>query len=214
MKKFYIERINIYGNYITEEKVIRNSLIIDEGDALNKILLNKSINEVKSKNIFKSVRSKTLDGTKEKMKLVEIEVEEKPTGEIFAGAGTGTSGSSFSFGIKENNYLGKGIKLDTDFTISDETSSGSISIFNPNYKNSDRTIKTKIERSVTDLMSASGYETDKTGFSIGTSYEQLKDLYFSPSISNYYESIDTSATASAQKKKQAGDFLNQVFLMV
>tara|TARA_B100000029_G_scaffold511096_1_gene604161 strand:- start:6149 stop:8380 length:2232 start_codon:yes stop_codon:yes gene_type:complete len=210
-EKFYIERINIYGNYITEEKVIRNSLIIDEGDALNKILLNKSINEVKSKNIFKSVRSKTLDGTKEKMKLVEIEVEEKPTGEIFAGAGTGTSGSSFSFGIKENNYLGKGIKLDTDFTISDETSSGSISIFNPNYKNSDRTIKTKIERSVTDLMSASGYETDKTGFSIGTSYEQLKDLYFSPSISNYYESIDTSAAASAQKKKQAGDFFESSF---
>ena len=210
-EKFYIERINIYGNYITEEKVIRNSLIIDEGDALNKILLNKSINEVKSKNIFKSVRSKTLDGTKEKMKLVEIEVEEKPTGEIFAGAGTGTSGSSFSFGIKENNYLGKGIKLDTDFTISDETSSGSISIFNPNYKNSDRTIKTKIERSVTDLMSASGYETDKTGFSIGTSYEQFKDLYFSPSISNYYESIDTSAAASAQKKKQAGDFFESSF---
>ena len=210
-EKFYIERINIYGNYITEEKVIRNSLIIDEGDALNKILLNKSINEVKSKNIFKSVRSKTLDGTKEKMKLIEIEVEEKPTGEIFAGAGTGTSGSSFSFGIKENNYLGKGIKLDTDFTISEETSSGSISIFNPNYKNSDRTIKTKIERSVTDLMSASGYETDKTGFSIGTSYEQLKDLYFSPSISNYYESIDTSAAASAQKKKQAGDFFESSF---
>ncbi len=210
-EKFYIERINIYGNYITEEKVIRNSLIIDEGDALNNILLNKSINEVKAKNIFKSVKSKTLDGSKDKMKLIEIEVEEKPTGEIFAGAGTGTSGSSFSFGIKENNYLGKGIKLDTNFTLSDETSSGSISIFNPNYKNTDRTIKTKIERSVTDLMSASGYETNKTGFSIGTSYEQYKDLFFSPSISSYYESIDTSAAASAQKKKQAGDFFESSF---
>tara|TARA_Y100000590_G_scaffold460941_1_gene621414 strand:- start:1659 stop:3890 length:2232 start_codon:yes stop_codon:yes gene_type:complete len=210
-EKFYIERINIYGNYITEEKVIRNSLIIDEGDALNNILLNKSINEVKAKNIFKSVKSKTLDGSKDKMKLIEIEVEEKPTGEIFAGAGTGTSGSSFSFGIKENNYLGKGIKLDTNFTLSDETSSGSISIFNPNYKNTDRTIKTQIERSVTDLMSSSGYETNKTGFSIGTSYEQLKDLYFSPSVSSYYESIDTSSAASAQKKKQAGDFFESSF---
>ena len=105
-------------------------------------MLNKSINEVKAKNIFKSVKSKTLDGSKDKMKLIEIEVEE-PTGEI-AGAGAGTSGSSFSFGVKENNYLGKGIKLDTNFTLSDETS-WALFQFNPNYKNTDRTIKTKIE---------------------------------------------------------------------
>ena len=39
IKKQYVERINILGNYITDEKVIRNSLIIDEGDAYNETLL-------------------------------------------------------------------------------------------------------------------------------------------------------------------------------
>ena len=50
--------MNVFGNFITEEKVIRNALIVDEGDAYNEILFNKSINELKSKNIFKSVKSK------------------------------------------------------------------------------------------------------------------------------------------------------------
>ena len=41
-------------------------------------------------------------------------VEEKPTGEIMAGAGFGTSGTSFLFGVKENNFLGKGISIDSN----------------------------------------------------------------------------------------------------
>ena len=42
--KFYIEKINIKGNFNTLEEVIRNNLIVDEGDPFNEILFNKSIN--------------------------------------------------------------------------------------------------------------------------------------------------------------------------
>ena len=55
-EKFYVERINIFGNFITFENVIRNQLIIDEGDAYNEILLNKSINNLKAINVFSKVR--------------------------------------------------------------------------------------------------------------------------------------------------------------
>ena len=44
--------INILGNYITNENVIRNSLLVDEGDAFNEILVNKSINEIKTKRLY------------------------------------------------------------------------------------------------------------------------------------------------------------------
>ena len=56
-KKYYVERINILGNYSTIEEVIRNKLIVDEGDPLNNLLFNKSINEIKSLNIFKNFNS-------------------------------------------------------------------------------------------------------------------------------------------------------------
>ena len=53
-------------------------------------------------------------------KIIDIFVEEMPTGELFAGAGTGTSGSSVTAGLKEKNYLGKGIKVNTNVTVSDD----------------------------------------------------------------------------------------------
>ena len=61
LEKSYVDRINIFGNFITEEKVIRNSMIVDEGDPYNKILFDKSIANVKSKGIFKSVNSKLIN---------------------------------------------------------------------------------------------------------------------------------------------------------
>ena len=52
------ERVNVFGNSYTIEKVIRNNLFIDEGDPYNEILANKSINQIKSLRIFKTVNSK------------------------------------------------------------------------------------------------------------------------------------------------------------
>ena len=87
VEKKYIERINILGNFITDEKVIRNLLIVDEGDPFNKILFDKSIQDMKAQNIFKNV--KYVDDLNKLSKNIDIEVEEKATGEIFAEAGTG-----------------------------------------------------------------------------------------------------------------------------
>ena len=52
LEKKFVERINILGNFITDEKVIRNSLIVDEGDPFNEILFNKSIQNIKIKKYF------------------------------------------------------------------------------------------------------------------------------------------------------------------
>ncbi len=210
-KKFYIERINVFGNYITDENVIRNSLLVDEGDAYNEILVNKSINEIKSKRLFKVVKKSVDNGSSKELKIININVEEQPTGELFAGAGTGTSGTSVSFGIKENNYLGKGVKVDTKLTIGDTSTQGSLTINNPNYKNSDKSLRTSIEATEIDQMSKFGWKSSKTGFSFGTVFEQYDDIYFSPSISNYLETLKTSSAASDAKKKQKGDYFDSNF---
>ena len=68
---------------------------IDEGDPFNKILQNKSLNNLKSLNFFKSVSADILDGSNPNSRIINIKVEEKPTGEISAGAGVGTSGGTF-----------------------------------------------------------------------------------------------------------------------
>ena len=110
-QKFTIERVNIVGNNVTNDSVIRSELIVDEGDPYSALLINKSINEIKAKGIFGKVEHKITEGSSPELKVLEITVEEKATGEISAGMGVGSRGTAFMFAVNENNWLGKGIKL-------------------------------------------------------------------------------------------------------
>ena len=205
-EKFFIERINIFGNNVTQETVIRNQFEIDEGDPYNEILKNKSINNMKNLNFFKNVTSVVKDGTNDSQKIIDITVEEKATGEITASAGVGTSGNSIGFGVSENNFLGRGIGLDSNISLSTETIKGLFSVNNPNFLNSDKSVYTSIEAQETDKLADFGYKTNKTGFMIGTNFEYLDDFNLGLSTSNFNEKIETDGTASDNMKKQEGDY--------
>ena len=212
IESLYVKKINIKGNDVTKEEVIRNELIIDEGDPFNEILFNKSINQIKSLNFFKSVKFEVLDTEIDNTKIINITVEEKATGEISLGAGVGTSGGTVGFSLKENNYMGKGIGLSTSLTLSEQELRGLFSVNNPNFINGNKDLITVIESTEIDKMKNFGYKTNKIGFSIGTRYEQFEDIYFSPSVSTYYEDLTTSSSASQSLKKQTGDYFDINFL--
>tara|TARA_B100000965_G_scaffold306023_1_gene264962 strand:- start:1000 stop:3228 length:2229 start_codon:yes stop_codon:yes gene_type:complete len=205
--KQYLSQINIFGNNITEEKVIRDNLSVDEGDPFNKLLLAKSMNNLRALNIFGKV-DYSLDTVEEDKKILNISIEEKPTGEISAGAGTGTQGSTFGFGIKENNFLGKNIMFDTNLRVTEETIKGKFSVINPKWNYTDKLLKTSIESSTTDRMADFGYETGVTGFVLGAGWEQYEDVYFSPEVSSFYEKLETNQTASAKMKDQEGEYFD------
>ena len=204
--KYYIEKINIFGNTVTQENVIRNQLELDEGDPFNEILINKSSNNMKSLNFFKSVDKSIIKGSKIDTKIINFTVEEKPTGEITASAGLGTSGGSVGFGIKENNFLGKGLSLDSNFNISSETFKGKFSLKNPNFNNTDKSVYISAEAIETDNYKTFGYKTNKTGLNIGTDFEYLNDLRVGIGTSNFYEVIKTNSTASQSQQNQEGNY--------
>ncbi len=116
-----------------------------------------------------------------------------------------------SAGITENNYLGRGIKLSTNLTVAEEEIKGKFSVVNPNFNNSDRSLNTTLESSTSDFLSTGGFKTSRTGFSIGTGFKQYQDLYVNFDVSTYYEKLDTSSTASAYKKRQEGDYFENLF---
>ena len=207
-QKYFVERINILGNNITRENVIRNQLVIDEGDPYNEILKNKSINEIKSLNFFKNVNSEVIEGKEENSKIINISVEEKATGEISAGAGFGTSGELFEFAVRENNYLGKGLSVDTRLSLSTERINGKFIINNPNYKNSEKSVNFAIQALQDDKLSNFGYKSSKYGSSIGTKFEYLEDFRIGFDTSAYIERIETDGTASARQKTQEGSYFD------
>ena len=207
-KKYFVEKINIFGNNITNENVIRNNLLIDEGDPFNEILFTKSINEIKKLNFFKEVKSEILNDDTSNTKTINISVEEKATGEISAGAGFGTNGGSLAFAIKENNFLGNGISLNTSLDLSANSIKGQFGVTNPNYKNSDKSFYYNLQALEFDRLVNFGYKSNKIGFNVGTNFEYLDDLNLGLGFENFLEKIETDSTASLRQKSQAGNYLD------
>ena len=207
-EKLIVEKINIFGNFVTNENVLRNQFELDEGDPFNEILLNKTSNNLKSLNFFKSVNTTVLEGNSSNSKIINIEVKEKPTGEITAGAGFGTSGGSLGFGVTENNYMGKGIRLDANLTLREDSIKGLFSLNNPNFRNSDKSVYTSIQSNELDKLSDFGYKSNKTGLKFGTKFEYLNNLELGLGLNSFYEKIETDSTASARQKKQEGDYFD------
>ena len=110
-EKLILERINIFGNNVTRENVIRNQFEIDEGEYYNEILEKKSVNNIKNLGFFKTVESNIQPGSSINSKILNITVEEKPTGEIMAGAGVGTNGGVFYSQLKRIIILVKEYSL-------------------------------------------------------------------------------------------------------
>ena len=210
-EKFYIEKININGNFATLEEVIRNNLIIDEGDPFNEILFNKSINDIKSLGIFKKVGTDIKKGSSEEFKEIDLNIVERPTGEISLTAGFGTDGETIGGGVRENNFLGKGIKLDTNLEITADSIKGKFIYAKPNFNYTDNTLFTSIKSSTSDFLTDSGYKTSEIGFSLGTKFEQFQNVYLRPEIDFLIEDLETSSKASSTLKKQEGSYTDLYF---
>ena len=116
-------------------------MIVDEGDPFNEILFNKSINNIQSLGIFKTVDSNVQKGSQDSFKIIDLDVEERATGEVSVTAGFGTDGETIGAGLKEkNNFLGKGINLNTNFEITADSIKGQFIYARPNFNYSDNTL--------------------------------------------------------------------------
>ena len=204
-KKILVERINVTGNNITNEDVIRGELIIDEGDPFTKLNLDKSIAQIKDRKIFKSVKYEILDGSQSDLKIVNIDVEEQPTGEISAGAGVGTNGGSFAINIQENNWLGEGKTVGFAVEIDEESLSGTLNYVNPNYDFLGNSLNYFLSSEKNDKPDQ-GYENSVVSAGLGTSFEQYRNVIASLGLSASYDDLRTDNTASDSLKKQKGTF--------
>ena len=205
-KKIIIERINISGNNVTNESVIRGELLLDEGDPFSNLILEKSIANLKSKNIFKSVKSEVLPGSSNDLQLINITIEEKPTGEVSAGAGVGTNGGTLAFTISENNWLGEGKIISLDFELSQESLKGQFSYINPNYDFFGNSIQYNISNQTNDKPNQ-GYENSIAEIGVSTAFEQYNNVYVDLGLDLLYDDLRTDSTASSSLKKQSGEFI-------
>ena len=204
-EKKLIERINVLGNSVTNEEVIRSELIIDEGDPFSNLNLEKSIAQIKARNIFRKVDYEVLDGSIDNLKVINIKVEEQPTGEVSAGAGIGSDGGLFQIGVKENNWLGTGKSVSFDLELESESISGIINYVDPNYDLLGNSLSYTLLTESNDKPDQ-GYENTLTSVAVATAFEQYKDVYLSLGLSASYDDLRTDSSASANLQKQDGSY--------
>lgn len=108
-QRVYVERINVRGNDRTRDYVIRREFDMSEGDAYNKVLVNKAERRLNRLGYFKTVKIDSEQGSAPDRVVVNVNVEEQPTGEIGFGAGYSTSdGILGDVSFTEKNFLGRG----------------------------------------------------------------------------------------------------------
>ncbi len=118
--RVYVERIDVNGNTRTEDKVIRREFRLAEGDAFNSVKVKRSKERIQSLGYFQEkLEVEQKPGSTPDKVVLEVNVEEKSTGQLTLGAGFSSLESFiFNLGLAERNFLGKGYDLRANFELS------------------------------------------------------------------------------------------------
>ena len=209
-QKLLINKINIQGNTITEEKVIRDNLTISEGDQLSSSKIKKSVDNIKSKQLFSKVDYKVEDSDKKNFKDLNLFVKEQPTGSITAGVGYGTNGGLFEASVNERNFLGQGINLNFTGRLSSDAIRGDLSYVNPNYNNSNKELAVSLFSDLDDYQN-SGYQNKRVGTRFATKYEIYEDIFFRPNLGAQFDKLEVTGNASNLLRSREGNFITTSF---
>ena len=165
----YVRRINIAGNTRTLDKVLRRELLILEGDPFNGQKLKDSINALKRLGYFKSVNVDVLKTENPGVVDVEIKVVEDLTGSFSFGIGyDSVEKTSFTIGLEEKNFLGKGLKTRISIQTSDKSTKYNIGITEPYYQDTPLSLSGDIFDQETEIGQK---DIEKQGLDMGLGYK-------------------------------------------
>jgi len=164
----YVERINVIGNDRTREYVIRREFDLAEGDAFNRALIDKAERRLKNLNFFQSVNITTQRGSAPDRVIVNVNVEEQPTGEVSFGVGYSTSdGIIGDISITEKNFLGRGQFVKLKFGGGTDTQTYEFAFAEPFFLGRRVALDLDIYRRVYDANDYRSYDEDSIGGGFG-----------------------------------------------
>lgn len=162
--RVYVERININGNVRTLDRVIRREMRIAEGDAFNRVLLDRSRDRLRALDLFAKVEITEEPGTNEDMTVVNVDVEEKATGELSIGAGfSSDSGPIADLAIIERNLLGKGQFLRLRLSLSGDRQQIDLRFTEPYFMGRNLSAGIDVFGIESDYQDESGFDFQQTG---------------------------------------------------
>ncbi len=168
--RVFVERINVNGNIRTLDKVLRREMKIVEGDPFNRSKLAKSERDIRKLNFFETVNVNVSQGSAPDKTVIDIDVQERSTGELSLGAGfSSTDGPLADISIRERNLLGKGQDLLLSTTVAGKRSEFRLSLTEPYFLGRDISAGFDVFRTTRNLQTERSYDQARSGggFSLG-----------------------------------------------
>lgn len=167
----FVERVNINGNVRTMDKVLRREIEVVEGDPFNRSKVAKSEQNIKNLDYFENVKLDVKQGSAPDKTVIDVDVQEKSTGELSIGAGfSSTDGPLADFRIRERNLLGKGQDLLFATTIAGKRSEFDVSFTEPYFLDRDLSAGFDLFHISRDLQDESSYDQKRTGGALRMGY--------------------------------------------
>ncbi len=202
--RVYVNNINISGNTRTIDRVIRREINLSEGDAYNKYSINYSKDSIRALNFFSEVEINEVKSSFPDKINLEINVEEKNTGEASIGAGySSATAASLQLGLKENNFLGKGQKVKFTSTLANTRSTYDLSITEPYFNNKPLSLTSQIYSNFSDPSSVN-YETEDFGFGLSSAFPLASDRFLEVRYSLFTTKIKADSDATNYEKALSG----------
>lgn len=215
-QRVYVDRINVIGNTRTLDNVIRREMMLSEGDAFNRTLLERSRNNLRALGFFKDVTVEEARGSAPDRSVVNVTVQEQPTGELSVGAGF-SSVDSFvlNLGITERNFRGRGQNVVARLEWGSLRQQIDFRFTEPKFLGRDLRAGFDAFHSRYDLSEYSSYDYRSTGGGVRLSYPLngytlLSTRYFLKSDEIIVPSgyCSTGGAGSTALCDQVGSFLN------
>src|SRR5208337_3994619 len=193
--RVYIERINIVGNYRTEDYVIRREFRIAEGDAYNKIMVDQARQRLISLGFFKDVKVNKEPGSAGDRVVLAVDVTEQSTGELSFSAGySSAEGVIGDVTYSERNFMGTGQFVQVKLSGSQVSYGVDTSWTEPRFLDRnlsfgvDAFVRNSDYKASTGLTNA-GYEDFRTGGSLRFGFGLLENVWLNTTYTFMYEDI-------------------------
>jgi outer membrane protein insertion porin family len=186
----YIERINIRGNTRTRDYVIRREFDIGEGDAYNRALVDRAERRLKNLNFFKNVKVTNEPGSAPDRVIVNVDVEEQPTGEFSISGGYSTAdGLLAEVSVADRNLLGRGQYAKAGVTYGQRTRGVDLSFVEPylfGYRMAGGIDLFARQNLASSFVS---YDTQTVGTNLRLGFALTEEIAFQPRYSFYRQQI-------------------------
>ncbi len=188
--RVYIERVNVRGNSRTRDYVIRRELELGEGDPYNKVLIDRAERRLNATRFFKTVRVTTEPGSAPDRVVLNIDVEDQPTGQFsVSGVYSTADGLISEVAISESNFLGRGQYVRIAGSTGQRTRGVEFSFTEPYFLGQRIAAGFDLFSKFSDNTRYSRYENRQTGGTLRATFPITDEFAITPRYSLYQQEI-------------------------